>query len=74
MALFRDGKYFANTENSKASEPHRFKLYLTDKRNLKHPKKGMALTNLGFITLGKTSIQNTTTINLKCLLQLEMIP
>ena len=65
---------FKNTENSKVSEPHRFKLYLTHKRNLKHPKKGRALTNLSIITLGKTSSQNTTTINLKCLLQLEMIP
>ena len=26
-----------NTENSKASEPHRFKLDLTDKLNLKNP-------------------------------------
>ena len=30
---------FMNTENSKASEKHRFKLDLTDKRNLKDPKK-----------------------------------
>ena len=37
---------FANSENSKTSELHRFKLYLTDKRNLKDPKKNMALTNL----------------------------
>ena len=35
-----------NTENSKTSEPHRFKLDLTDKLNLKYPKKNMALTNL----------------------------
>ena len=35
-----------NTENSKTSEPHRFKLDLTDKLNLKDPKKNMALTNL----------------------------
>ena len=35
-----------NTENSKTSEPHRFKLDLTDKLNLKDPKKIMALTNL----------------------------
>ena len=26
-----------NTENSKTSEPHRFKLDLTDKTNLKNP-------------------------------------
>ena len=35
-----------NTKNSKASEPHRFKLDLTDERNLKNPKKNMALANL----------------------------
>ena len=35
-----------NTENSKASEPHRFKLDLTGKFNLKNPKKNIALTNL----------------------------
>ena len=28
-----------NSENSKTSESHRFKLDLTDKRNLKYPKK-----------------------------------
>ena len=37
-----------NTENSKTSEPHRFKLDLTDKRNLKIPNKNMALANLSF--------------------------
>ena len=35
-----------NTENSKTSEPHRFKLDLTDKCNLKNPNKNMALANL----------------------------
>ena len=35
-----------NTKNSKTSESHRFKLDLTDKLNLKDPKKNMALTNL----------------------------
>ena len=35
-----------NTENSKTSELHSFKLNLTDKLNLKDPKKNMALTNL----------------------------
>ena len=35
-----------NTENSKTSEPHRFKLDLTDKLNLKNPNKNMALANL----------------------------
>ena len=35
-----------NTENSKTNEPHRFRLDLTDKLNLKNPKKNMALANL----------------------------
>ena len=35
-----------NTENSKASETHRFKLDVTDKLNLKNPNKNMALANL----------------------------
>ena len=37
---------FMNTENSKPSEPPRFKLDLADKRNLKNPNKNMALANL----------------------------
>ena len=35
-----------NTENSKTSEPHRFKLDLTDKLNLKNSNTNMALANL----------------------------
>ena len=35
-----------DTENSKTSEPHRFKLDLTDKLNLKNPNKNMAVANL----------------------------
>ena len=35
-----------NTENSETSEPHRFTLDLTDKRNLKNSNKNMALANL----------------------------
>ena len=35
-----------NTENSKANEPHRFKLDLTEKINLKNQKKNMALAKL----------------------------
>ena len=34
-----------NTETSKTSEPHRFKLDLKDKLNLKNPNKNMALAN-----------------------------
>ena len=37
---------FMNSENSKTSESHQFKLDLTDQLNLKGPKKRMALTNL----------------------------
>ena len=37
---------FRNTENSKTSESHRFKLNLTDKLNLKDPNKNMGLANL----------------------------
>ena len=35
-----------NSESSKTSEPHRFKLYLRDKLNLEDPKKNMALASL----------------------------
>ena len=35
-----------NTKNSKTSEPHRFKLDLTDKLYLKNPNKNMTLVNL----------------------------
>ena len=37
---------FMNSENSKTNEPQRFRLDLTDKLNLKNPKKNMALANL----------------------------
>ena len=37
---------FMNPENRKTSAPHRFKLDLTDKLNLKNPNKNMALANL----------------------------
>ena len=35
-----------NTKNSKTNEPHRFRLSLADKLNLKDPSKNMALANL----------------------------
>ena len=35
-----------NPENSKKNEPHRFKLDLTDKLNLKNSNKNVALANL----------------------------
>ena len=37
---------FLNTENSKTNEPHRFRLSLVDKRNLKNLNKNIALGNL----------------------------
>ena len=37
---------FMNTKNSKTNEPHRFRLSLSDKRNLKNPSKNIALVNL----------------------------
>ena len=36
---------FLNTENSKTNEPHRFKLDLADKLNLKNTKKNIALVS-----------------------------
>ena len=37
---------FMNPENSKTNEPHKFRLILADKLNLKDPNKNMALANL----------------------------
>ena len=37
---------FMNSENSRANAPHRFRLSLADKLNLKGPSKNMALANL----------------------------
>ena len=34
-----------NTENSKTNEPHRFRLPLADKLNVKNPSKNMPLAN-----------------------------
>ena len=44
---------FMNTENSKTSEPHRFKLDLSDKLNLKNPKRNLALANLSIYYTSK---------------------
>ena len=35
-----------NNENSKTNEPHKSRLSLSDKRNLKNPNKNIALGNL----------------------------
>ena len=45
---------FMNTENNETSDPHRFKLHLTDKLNLKNPNKNMTLANLSVYYLWKT--------------------
>ena len=37
---------FMNSENSKTSKPHKFRLDLTDKIDLIDPKENMALDNL----------------------------
>ena len=37
---------FMNTEISKTNEPHRFRLSLAHKLNLKKPSKSIALDNL----------------------------
>ena len=50
---------FMNTENSKTNEPHRFKLDLTDKRNLKNPNKNMASARLSiYYTWKNTKSEN----------------
>ena len=38
--------FFMNTENSKTSEPYKFKYDLIDKLDLRNPNKNMALANL----------------------------
>ena len=40
-------RVFMITENRKTNEPHKFRLTLADKLNLKAPNKPMALANLG---------------------------
>ena len=49
---------FMNTENSKTNEPHRFRLSLADKLNLKNRSKNMALTNLIYTWKNITSTYN----------------
>ena len=46
---------FINSENSKTSEPHRFKLNLADKLNLKNPNKNVALANLSLFYTWKNN-------------------
>ena len=65
--------FFMNSGISKTSDPHRFRLDLTDQLNLKDPKKSMVLTNLSIYYTWKTLNQNNTTIHLKFQHQLGMI-
>ena len=53
MTLVKNGNSLYEHWNCKKKEPHRFKLDLTDKRNLKNPNENMAFANLLFITLEK---------------------
>ena len=62
-----------NTLNSKTNESNRFIYQCTDKLNLKNPNKNMALVNLSIYYSWKNFNLNTTTINLKFLLQLGMM-
>ena len=62
-----------NTQNSKTNEPHRFRLTLADKLNLKHPNKNMALVNLSIYYTWKILNLHIIIINLKYLLQLGMM-
>ena len=64
---------FLNTENSKTTEPHRFRLTLGDKRNLKDPNKNIALANSSIYYTWK-SVKSTYNNNeIIILLQLGMI-
>ena len=49
---------FLNTENSKTNEPHRFRLSLADKLNLKDRSKNMALANLNTYSNNKSAYSN----------------
>ena len=64
---------FMNTENSKTSEPHRFKLDLTDKLNLKNPSKNMALANLSIYYTWKNIKSEYNNNKFRFLHQLAMI-
>ena len=60
---------FINTENSKTNEPHRFKLNLTDKPNLKNPKKNIALAKLSIYYTWKNIKSEYNNNKFKILLQ-----
>ena len=64
---------FMNTENSKTNEPHRFKLDLTDKINLKNPNKNMALANFSIYYTWKNKKSEYKDNKFKIQYQLRMI-
>ena len=66
------GTIFMNTENSKTNAPHSFRLDLTDKLNLKNPKKNMDLVNLSIYFTWKNIKSEYSNNELKYLLQLGM--
>ena len=69
-------KVFLNTENSKTSEPHRFKLDLTDKLNLKNPNKNMALADLTenpTVQINPNKIKNRIVFKIKTVHKLELL-
>ena len=55
---------FTNTENTKTDEPHRFRLTLANKINLKDPNKNMALVNLSIYYTWKNIKLHTRTAKL----------
>ena len=62
---------FMNTENSKTNEPHSFKFDLTDKLNLKDPKKNMASVNLSIYCTWKNITSECNNNKLKISSNLE---
>ena len=46
LTLFKNGNNLYEHSNQEKNEPHRFRLDLADKHNLKNPNKNMALANL----------------------------
>ena len=64
---------FMNTEKSKTNKPHRPRLSLADKLNLKDPDKNTALGSLSVFYTWNNIKSAYKAINLKFLLQLGMI-
>ena len=62
-----------NTENSKTDEPHRFRLSLLEKINLKDPNKNMVLANLSIYYTSKNIKSAYSNNRFKVLLQHGMI-